>query len=195
MKRFRVFGYLLVFLLGITVLFSPVATCEEEEILFEQPAIITSIGQSPCARILSSLANAVGVENTFHQMAFVEDITEGYKTLIVVLGGSAKGLGDAGLRAGEELERGQDIVAAAKELGMKVIAVHSGGSTRRGDLTDRFIEGVVPQVHYVLVREGGNEDQVFSNIAQEKNIPFVEVADVSKLREHIGIIFADDSNE
>ncbi len=86
------------------------------------------------------------------------------KTLIVVIGGSSKGLGAAGISADAELERAKALLAEAKKRGMKIIGLHIGGEARRGELSDRFINMAVPQCDYFIVVEEGNGDGLFTKL-------------------------------
>ena len=89
----------------------------------------------------------------------------GAKTLVLVLGGSTKGLGAAGISADAELDRAKALLAEARKLGMTIIGVHVGGEARRGQLSDRFIEAAVPACHYVVVVADGDKDGFISKLA------------------------------
>jgi hypothetical protein len=72
-------------------------------------------------------------------------------------------------------------MAKAKELGVKVLAVHVGGESRRGPLSDKFIDPVVAKADFVLVTEDGNKDGAFTKAAKTRSLPIVivkQVADV-----------------
>ena len=105
----------------------------------------------------------------------------GVKTVVVVTGGSAKGLGEAGIDEKAELARVAKLLAKAKELGVKVLAVHVGGESRRGPLSDKFIDPVTAQADFVLVTEDGNKDGAFTKAAKARNIPIVVVRQVAEV--------------
>jgi len=54
---------------------------------------------------------------------------------------------------------------------MSVIAMHIGGKSRRGSLSDYFNIPVAEEADCLIVVKSGNEDGKFSKIAKEKNIP------------------------
>ena len=51
------------------------------------------------------------------------------------------------------------------------VACSVGGAGRRGQLSDLFIEAVVPLADALIVVEGGNEDGLFDRLIEGKDIP------------------------
>jgi hypothetical protein len=146
----------------------------------QAPIAITSCGQSPDAYTVSLLAKRQKLEHTFENMLKVDGLKT-YKTLVVVTGGSAKGLGEAGIDEKGELARVGQLLAKAKELGVKVVAVHVGGESRRGPLSDKFIDPVVAKADYVLATEDGNKDGYFTKAAKARNVPVQIVKQVAEV--------------
>ena len=144
------------------------------------PVAITSCGQSPDAYTVSLLSKRVKLEHTFDNM-LKPDALKSVKTLIIVMGGSAKGLGEAGIDEKGELVRVGQLLAKAKELGVKVLAVHVGGESRRGPLSDKFIDPVVAKADFVLATEDGNKDGAFTKAAKARNLPIVIVKQVAEV--------------
>ena len=144
------------------------------------PMAITSCGQSPDAYTVSLLSKRAKIEHTFDNMLKPEALKT-VKTLVIVTGGSAKGLGEAGIDEKDELARVAQLVTKAKELGVKVLAVHVGGESRRGPLSDKFIDPVVAKADFVLVTEDGNKDGAFTKAAKARNIPVVIVKQVAEV--------------
>jgi hypothetical protein len=136
------------------------------------PLVVTSCGQSPDAYTVSLLCKRVKLEHTYDNVLKPEQLA-GVRTLVVVVGGSAKGLGEAGIDEKAELARVAALVAKAKELKVKVIAVHVGGESRRGQLSDKFIDPVVAKADSILVTEDGNKDGMFTKVAKSRNVPLV----------------------
>ena len=60
----------------------------------------------------------------------------GAKTVLLVLGASSKGLGAAGISAQGEIDRTNLLIAEAKKQGIKIIGLHIGGKSRRGEMSD-----------------------------------------------------------
>lgn len=134
---------------------------------FEQPALITSIGQSADGQMVKALAERSGLKYSYDPVAKSEDVTN-KKTLILVVGGSSKGLGAAGVNAIQEEERAKTLIAKAKEAQVKIIVAHVGGESRRGEMTDRFINLTAAQANYMIVVADGDKDKIFTKAAGGK---------------------------
>ena len=144
----------------------------------ELPMMITSAGQSADFDIAKTLMDKAGFVydmNSTLQPGEIGDI----KTLVVSVGGSSKGLGAAGIDANDEVKRIESVVAEAKEKGIKVIALHTGGEGRRGDLSDKFIDGVMPLADYMIVVSTGDSDGYISGIAIQNSIPMASVDQIA----------------
>ena len=128
---------------------------------FNQPALITSVGQSADGQMVRVLADRSGLNYQYDPTA---TSVSGYKSLILVVGGSSKGLGAAGINAAQEEQRTRDLIAQAKSAGVKILAMHVGGEARRGDLTDHFIRISVPSADHIIVVADGNQDNLFGQL-------------------------------
>ena len=165
---------------------------EEEEpavITFEQPILITSIGQSAGAAQAKILAMKAGLDFVYEQRASLDDL-EGMKTLIVVMGASSKGLGAAGVDIDVEIEWATELFDRAQELGIAIIAMHIEGSARRGPMSDQINTTFAPLADYLIIKgaateeeaadideaANGNIDGLFTTIAEENEIPIAFVA-------------------
>jgi len=160
---------ILLLVVGFVVFVTGFVVGSEKISELEEPALLSSIGQSPDVQMMEVILNRVEVEHTLIEMAYEEDILEGdYKTLILVIGGSSKGLGEAGIDQDEELERAEKLIELAKKEGIKVVSAHVGGIDRRGSLTDPFLEVILPGSDMVLYLEESNEDGFFDEILEGK---------------------------
>jgi len=142
---------------------------------FERPGLITSIGQSSDVAIVKVMVNTqlkLGLE--YKPTALAADLA-GAKSLVMVIGASTKGLGAAGLDMAKEIERTTALLKTAKEKGIRVLALHTGGEARRGKTSNDLINLVVPEADYVVVVAAGNKDKLFNTLAAKKGIPVVEV--------------------
>jgi hypothetical protein len=158
---------------------------------FSKPGLITSVGQSSDIAVIKALLNTklkLGLE--VNPIAKASDLT-GVKTLIVVLGSSTKGLGSAGINMDQETERTKDLLKAAKERGIRVLALHTGGESRRGKGSNDLIEVVVPESQQVVVVETGNKDKFFNNLAAKRGIPVTEVPNLAAAGDVIKGLFKD----
>lgn len=142
----------------------------------ETPVIVTSIGQSADVDIVNTLCTKAGLEVTTNATISAEDLTADTKTLILAVGGSSKGLGAAGIDADQELARTEELLAKADELGITVVAMHTGGSARRGTLSDSFIVPAFTAADIAVVVAEGDSDGLMAGILAENNTPsaFIE---------------------
>lgn len=159
----------------------------------ELPVLITSCGQSPGATMLKVIFMKLKLQHepkaySLNTLATDEDLKlakqggEEYKTLIIVMGASLKGMGAAGISIDNELDRISKLITEAREQGITIIGAHIEGMKRRaqgadpGDNTDELsIDAVAPNADLLIVREDGNSDGRFSSIADDKNIAMIVV--------------------
>ena len=74
----------------------------------EKPILMTSAGQSADVQMLYAVAQKSGLEAEVRAVAEADQLdADAYKTLIIAVGGSSKGLGAAGIDADEEKVRVQ----------------------------------------------------------------------------------------
>ncbi|MCL2382583.1 MAG: DUF6305 family protein [Treponema sp.] len=139
------------------------------------PAVLTSVGQSADIEMVRVLLTRAGVQFRANALIYANGLEAGDRTLILVVGGSSKGLGAAGISADDEMRRAQDLVSQARNMGMQIIAVHVGGEARRGPLSDRFINFAVPAADYVIAVSTGDNDGLLTSLANQAGIPFSRV--------------------
>ena len=146
----------------------------------QKPAFLTSVGQSADIEMVKVLLERAAVPYKMNAQAKGSDLAgSGAKTLILVLGGSTKGLGAAGISSDVELDRTRVLIAEAKKLGMTIIGVHIGGEARRGELSDKFIQAAVPSCQYMIVVTDGDKDGFFGKLCADK-IPLDKVERMAK---------------
>lgn len=160
----------------------------------EKPIFVTSCGQSPDYGVVDLLGRrSAGLEIIANPTATLDDI-EGFKTLIIVIGGSGKGLGAAGIDVPKELERVEELIKKAKEEEIFILGMHLGGVDRRGPISEQFIP-FAAKVNYLIVREDGNRDGYFTKIAEELKIPLFLIVKNVELVEILKEIFKDGEAE
>ena len=137
----------------------------------ETPAILTSIGQSADVDIANTLCSKAGIEVTMNKSITGDELPDDCKTLILAVGGSSKGLGAAGIDADQELARTDALIAAAKEKGITILALHTGGSARRGTLSDSFINPAFEGCNAAIVVSEGDADGLMSGILAKNGTP------------------------
>lgn len=173
----------------------------------ELPVLITSCGQSPGADMLKVIFMRLKLEQPpqpyeVKMMALAEDLKvkkeagTPYKSLIIVMGASLKGMGAAGISIDDELERTRELMVEARNQGITLIGAHIEGMKRRaqgavvGDNTDELsIDAVAPNMDLLIINKDGNTDNRFTIIAEEKNIPMIEVEKNLELLQKLGELF------
>ena len=136
----------------------------------EGPILLTSDGQSADVNVVQTLLKKCEIESDLNATVTADGL-DGYKTLVLAIGGSSKGLGAAGVDENQELERVKSVIAKAKENGMTVIALHIGGSARRGTLSDKFIPDALQNADAAIIVAEGDSDGMMKGIVTDANVP------------------------
>jgi hypothetical protein len=174
---------------GLVLALSGVSLAAES--IFSKPALITAIGQSSDAAIVKVMLNTklkMGME--YKLLAQPADLA-GMKTVIMVVGASAKGLGAAGIDLDQEAVRTKALLKEAKAKGIKVLLMHTGGESRRGKSSNDLIELVMPGADAAVVVATGNKDKFLTNLAAKRGIPFVEVDKTAAAGEAVKGLFKE----
>jgi hypothetical protein len=191
-------SFVLLLVVTIGLVLSP-ALAQKPAVRLEQPVLLTSCGQSPGPLKIKVFFGKLGIEHVYNLQASANDLVarkkEGkpFKSLIVVVGASLKGMGAAKVSIEDEIDRIKKLIAEARKQGMKVVGAHVEGMERRaqgaapGDNSDeQSIDAVCPQSDIMVVRKDGDEDKRFTTISTGKKIPLVlfeknmELSDVLK---------------
>ena len=69
------------------------------------------------------------------------------------------------------MERVNSLIAKAKEEGITVIALHIGGSARRGTLSDKFVPDALKAANAAIIVSEGDSDGMMKGIVTDGNIP------------------------
>lgn len=172
LKIFLIVGVSLLVLFSCTI---SIFTAQAEiSFTAETPVAMTAPGQSPEIAIVSLLARRINFEIKIDNFLDVDGL-EGIKTLIIILGGSGKGLGSAGVDIQGEIKRAERLMAACKEKGIKIIGMHLGGENRLGANSMVMIDLITPNVDFLLVKSDGNKEGLFTKIATDNKIPMIEI--------------------
>jgi hypothetical protein len=171
----------------ILVIGPGLAAGQQPAVKAETPALITSCGQSPGPTtvkvVMQRLKLAYDIDPLATPATLQAKAKAGtpYKSLIIVMGASLKGMGAAGIAIEDELKRAADLIAEARKEGIAVIGAHVEGMKRRaqgaaaGDTTDeQSIDAVAPNANILLVYKEGNADGRFTTIASGRKIPLIE---------------------
>jgi len=152
------------------------------------PILLTACGQSPDTSTMKVVIQKSKIPYDLVELATVEDLAKKkssstpYKTIIILMGASLKGMGAAGISIDDEIKRTSELIDAARRDKIMVIGAHIGGMKRRaqgaavGDNTDELsIDAVAPKSDMLIVLKEGNEDGRFTVISKLKKIPMIEV--------------------
>lgn len=163
------------------------AAVRAQEAKADLPVLITSCGQSNGPTTIKVVMQRLKMPFDIEPMATAETLQAKakagtpYKSLIITMGASLKGMGAAGIEIEDELARTAALIAEARKEGIKIIGAHIEGLKRRaqgaaaGDTTDeQSIDAVGPNSNILLVYKEGNADGRFTTIAEAKKIPLVE---------------------
>jgi hypothetical protein len=162
----------------------------------QQPLLITNAGQGPGAKMSRLLVQRTGVVTDFDYNAEPKPAdlkTKPYKTLMIVLGSTAKGLGASGITIDQEIERLTALVAEAKKLKIQIVAVLLEGKARRGKpggADERCIDAVAPFANYLVVKKDGNEDGRFDVIAKKSGAPLTIIDDAMDFSDVVKAMYA-----
>lgn len=138
---------------------------------------LTSVGQSPDAMMVRVVMKRLGIESDYRPLMKAEELGDG-KVLVVVVGGSSKGLGAAGIDKDDEVARAGALLEKARAAGRKILVMHVGGEGRRGTLSDLFIEAVAGFADSLIVVDGGNGDGIFTRLAEPRKTPILSAPNV-----------------
>ena len=171
----------------VFVLVPATLAAQVQEVKAELPVLVTSCGQSIGPTTIKVVLQRLKLAYDIDPLATPETLQAKakagapYKSLIITMGASLKGMGAAGIAIEDELARTAALIAEARKLGVKVIGAHIEGMKRRaqgaaaGDTTDeQSIDAVAPNSAVLVVLKEGNSDGRFTAISQAKGIPLVE---------------------
>ncbi|HAR35346.1 MAG TPA: hypothetical protein DCR87_00280 [Acidobacteria bacterium] len=170
------------------------------------PVLTTSAGQSPDVTTINIIMEEAGLGYDYCDVPTPEILADGvglgdresepgfhaevhtdltrfkkgtpYRTVIMAIGASLKGMGASGLTVEAEEARLKKVIDYCQANQIFIIAVHIGGESKRGapgSDNERMIEAVAPRANLLIVTRDGNKDGRFSQIAARKNIPLLEV--------------------
>lgn len=137
---------------------------------YKEPLLVTDVGQGNSAKLLRGLLKRnKGILFTMEERATSEHLA-GVKTVVIGVGASTKGLGAAGLDVQQELDRARELIDGARARSLPIIGIHIGGISRRGELSDRFVEEIIRNSDVFIAWQGGNQDGFIEKVASEHGI-------------------------
>ncbi|MFC2160573.1 DUF6305 family protein [Acidobacteriota bacterium] len=203
--------FFIVFLLAVTTGTVVLGASSQTELpKTELPVLITSCGQcagtSMVKVLFMRLKLQVDPPNKAYEMntfATAEDLRKAkedgipFKSILIVMGASLKGMGAAGIDIDDEIERTSLLMQEAQTQGITIIGAHITELKNRaqgaapGDNTDELsIDAVAPKSDLLLINKGGNEDGRFTIISEEFDIPMIQVEKNLELLEKLKELFS-----
>lgn len=149
---------------------------------FEFPVLLSNAGQGPDGKSTRTLINfnavskAVMVYETnywYNAEPQPADIAK-YKTIIFAISSSAKGLGASGITIDEEIARLNKVVAEAKKLKIKIVALLLNGRDNRGlggSANEQSVDAIIPFADYIITRKDGDYDGKLKKAADKNKAP------------------------
>lgn len=206
MKHLSKFLILLILVCGFSLTISSESLTDTDIPKAKQPVLTTSAGQSPDATTVNIIMEEAGIKYDYCDVPSAKMLKAGvglggeksgegfhveintdlskfpkgspYKSIIIAIGASLKGMGASGLTIEDEIKRLNEIIKYCKANNIFIIAVHVGGVSKRGAAggdNERMIDTVAPFADYIIVVEDSNKDGRFTTIAKEKKIPLTEI--------------------
>jgi uncharacterized protein DUF6305 len=194
--------------LMLLICFPVSAAVEGETPQADLPVLVTSCGQSPGPALLKVIFMKAKLQYEpkayeINPLASAEDLIQAgeagapYKSVIIVMGASLKGMGAAGISIEDELDRIAGLIQEIRKQNITLIGAHIEGMKRRsqgasaGDNTDeQSIDAVAPNSDMLIIKREGDEDGRFTTISQNGNIPMVVVDKNLDLVDKVKAIFA-----
>ncbi len=153
---------------------------------------LTCCGQSDIS-IIEACFRSAGIDSatyTTNNMLNATDINDAeVPVVILVVGASSKGLGSAGVNVESETARASAFARAAEQGKIELLVAHVGGTSRRGATSDPIIKAITSAADLLLVVEGGNNDNYFTNTASANSIDLYLYSKSSKLVDPFKTLF------
>jgi hypothetical protein len=193
-------------IMGITTAFPTMVTADTEIPKCKLPVITTSAGQSTDVNTLNIIMEEAGIKYDYCDVPSVKLLKSGvglgeaksgkgfhvevytdlekfpkgstYKTIIIAIGSSLKGMGASGLTIDQEEKRLKEIIDFCKANKIFIIAAHLGGISKRGAAggdNERMIDAIAPRADYIIVVADSNKDGRFTDIAKKTGVPITEI--------------------
>jgi len=163
-------------------------SAQETRFSAREPVLMTSAGQSADLNMAKVIFERCKVALKAVPLAGPDDLKD-MNSLVIVIGGSTKGLGAAGINAEKEMMRVEKILTAAAARNIPIIGMHIGGKARRGELSDKFIDLVVPKVSFLMLIKEGDSDGYISKIIMSQKINARVTEKLAELQEPIKTLY------
>ena len=177
----------------------------DDTLTLPAPALVTAAGQSADGLMVNLLCRKAGIPTVYKNLATpdtIQALISGVidmpvsarrygpiQSIIIVPGGSTKGLGAAKIDEAWEMNRVQELIQYADDNDMPIMVCHMGGESRRGSLSDPFNRLAAEAADVIIVTKEGNTDGFFTDIANDKAIPIYEVEDLPAIESVVAQLY------
>lgn len=190
MRTIKPLSMCALFVLALVLASGSVFSLSAQDVKFsaQEPALLTTAGQSADLNMAKVIFDRCKVLLKLAPLAGPDDLA-GAGSLVIVIGGSTKGLGAAGINVDKELARVEQLMGRAAAQKIPIIGMHIGGKARRGELSDKFIDLVAPKTSFLMVVKEGDSDGYFSKITASQKINARIVEKLVDLQEPVRAIY------
>ncbi|MBP5161985.1 MAG: hypothetical protein ILP16_03310 [Spirochaetales bacterium] len=181
---------LLVIICLVASVFGFVFAANPELIKADKDVFVTSFGQNADSEFVKVLAKRIKLDIQYLSAGKPSDVDwTKTRTMICVLGGSGKGLGQAGLDTNSELARCDSLLSEAKNANATVIGLHLGGEDRLGPTSQAFLP-YAKDVDYMIVKEEQGVVEYFKPVCEAAGVPLYVIKTTSELSGVLKDIFS-----
>jgi hypothetical protein len=147
----------------------------------EEPVLITPVGQNPDGLMIKVVLGKLGVKNDYFELASSKDLDNNYRSVVMAVGVSFKGMGAAGLDCNDEINRTRKLVCEAVKEDCPIIFVYLGENPWREKRTGQLVKLIAPHSSYIIIKENSSKDKYFTEIVQEYKISLITVDNLTQL--------------
>jgi hypothetical protein len=171
------------------VLLPSFIAAEKNGVYPKEPVLITPLGQNPDGLMIKVVLSKIGIKNDYLELASNENLNNNYHSVVMTVGVSYKGLGAIGINYNDEINRTKKLVGEAIKKDYPIIFVYFGENPQREKRTNQLIKLIAPYSAYIIIKEDGNKDKYFAEIAHKNKIPLILVDNLAQLENIFKDIF------
>lgn len=176
--------------LCLVVLPGPEALAVECPLEWEEPVLITSVGQSLDALIIKAIFDEMGIKADFLPLAKGENLRD-YERVIILPGISYKGIAAAGITLQDEVNRATELLEAACDYSCHLTLIYLGGFITGDSRSQQLIQVLAPNVDAIIIyNDNRGPIDYFLQIARAKNVPIFFIDSLGNLCEELASIFS-----
>ncbi|MGI6781637.1 MAG: DUF6305 family protein [Acholeplasmataceae bacterium] len=156
------------------MVFDQALKTEYHNLLQGKKLYLTTAGQADL-NIVENILNGAGLastEYTSKALLKASEVETG-SAVILVIGASGKGLGDAGTNVPAEVVRVEEFGAKQTSGDITLVVVHVGGEGRTGAQSNPIIEAAIPVAKLALVVDTKTQNHIFTSAVGSSKVELV----------------------